>query len=326
MCKRRSSKYSCFPLWWWRYSCSSGWRRAGSLKFEIGYLKFAPLHSPVMEISVPEALGIIAGKGVYPRLLADSARKQGVKRLVAVAFRKETDPVLEKYVDQVYWLYLGQLNALLDAIRASGVKQVVMAGQITPTHLFRLRMDASMLSLLARLRVRNAETIFGAVGDELKKIGVELRPASLFMEQAMPEAGQLSRRPPTEQEMTDIALGLKVAKTTSGLDIGQTVVIKNGTILAVEAFEGTDAAIARAGELGGSGVVVVKVAKRGHDMRFDIPVVGEHTMKSLRRIKAAVLAVEARRTILLDRDVVMAEANRQNLCVMAVAVDDSEVK
>ncbi len=279
-----------------------------------------------MDVPVPDSLGIIAGKGVYPRLLADSARKQGVKRLFAVAFRRETDPVLEKYADQVEWLYLGQLGAMLDALKASGVKQVVMAGQITPTHLFRVRMDGAMLALLSRLRVRNAETIFGAVGEELKKIGVELLPASLFMEHTMPEAGVLGARAPTEQESADIQLGLKVAKMTSGLDIGQTVVIKNGTILAVEAFEGTDAAIARAGELGGAGAVVVKVAKRGHDMRFDIPVVGEHTMKSLRRIKASVLAVEAKRTILLDREVVVGEADRQGLCLVAVEVADAEVK
>lgn len=260
---------------------------------------------------------------MYPRLLADSARKQGVKRLFAVAFRRETDPVLEKYVDQVEWLYLGQLGAMLDALKASGVKQVVMAGQITPTHLFRVRMDGAMLALLSRLRVRNAETIFGAVGEELKKIGVELMPASLFMEHTMPEAGVLGARAPTEQESADIQLGLKVAKMTSGLDIGQTVVIKNGTILAVEAFEGTDAAIARAGELGGAGAVVVKVAKRGHDMRFDIPVVGEHTMKSLRRIKASVLAVEAKRTILLDREVIIGEADRQGLCLVAVKTEEA---
>ena len=140
-----------------------------------------------MDQLVPESLGIIAGKGVYPRLLADSARKQGVKRLFAVAFRKETDPILEKYVDKIVWLYLGQLGSMLDAFKSGGVKQAVMAGQITPTHLFRIRMDAPMLALLARLRVRNAKTIFGAVGDELKKVGVELLPASLFMEHTMPE-------------------------------------------------------------------------------------------------------------------------------------------
>jgi len=138
----------------------------------------------------------------------------------------------------------------------------------------------------------------------------------------MPEAGVLSARGPTEQEKADIELGRTVAKLTSGLDIGQTVVIKNGTILAVEAFEGTDAAIERAGKLGGAGAVVVKVAKRRHDMRFDIPVIGEHTMKSLRRIKASALAVEAKRTILLDRDLVVREADRQSLCLVAMETVD----
>lgn len=274
-----------------------------------------------MSDTVPQALGIIAGRGVYPRLLADSARKQGVARLFAVAFRKETDPVIERYVDQAVWLPLGQLEAMLQAFKESGVKHAVMAGQITPTSLFRVRMDRRMVSLLARLRERNAETIFGAIADEMKTIGVELMPASLFMEHTMPEAGVLSARGPTDQEKTDIELGLKVAKTTSGLDIGQTVVIKSGTILAVEAFEGTDEAIARAGRVGGPGAVVVKVAKRGHDMRFDIPVVGEHTMKSLRKSRAAVLAVEARRTILLDREKIINLANRQGLCLVAVKVE-----
>lgn len=268
--------------------------------------------------AVPESLGIIAGRGVYPRVLADSARHQGVRRLFAVAFRKETDPVIERYVDQVVWLPLGQLEGLLEAFKSSGVRQAVMAGQITPTHLFRVRMDRRMVALLARLKQRNAETIFGAVGDELKTVGVELMPASLFMEKTMPEPGVLTARKPTAEEQADIDLGLRVAKVVSGLDIGQTVVIKGGTILAVEAFEGTDEAIARAGRLGGPGAVVVKVAKPGQDMRFDIPVVGEHTLKSLRKIKAAVLAVEAGRTILLDRDAVVAGADRQGLCLVAV--------
>lgn len=269
---------------------------------------------------VPEALGVIAGKGAYPRLLAESAKKQGVRRLFAVAFRGETDRVIEKYADQVEWLRLGQLEALLEAFRKSGVTQAVMAGQITPTHLFTLRLDRRALSLLTTLRERNAETIFSAIATELKSVGVELMPASLFMESAMPEAGVLSARPPTDREKADIEIGLQVAKMTSGLDIGQTVVIKAGTILAVEAFEGTDAAIARAGKLGGPGAVVVKVAKRGHDMRFDIPVVGLHTLKSLRKIKAAVLAVEAHRTILLEREKIVAEANRLGLCLVAVDV------
>jgi DUF1009 family protein len=273
-----------------------------------------------MAVDVPASLGIIAGNGAYPRVLAESARKQGVRRIVAVAFRGETDRAIEKFADEVKWIYLGQLAAFLDAFKSSGVTKAVMAGQITPTHLFRVRMDMPMLALLGKLKERNAETIFGAIGEELKNVGIDLMPASLFMESTMPAAGQLGARKPTEEEEADIALGLKVAKTTSGLDIGQTVVIKRGTILAVEAFEGTNAAILRAGELGGPGAVVVKVAKRGHDMRFDIPVVGEHTFKVLKKVKAGVLAVEAGRTILLDRQALVAEADRLGIAFVAVDV------
>lgn len=272
-------------------------------------------------MKTPSSLGIIAGRGAYPRLLADSARKQGVGRLFSVAFKKETDPILEKYCDEVVWLPLGQLEAMIEAFRTSGVRHAVMAGQITPTHLFTVRVDARMVALLKRLKARNAETIFGAVADELKQVGIELMPASLFMEHTMPEPGVLSARKPTSEEEADIALGLGVAKTTSGLDIGQTVILKQGTIIAVEAFEGTDAAIARAGKLAGPGTVVVKVAKRGHDMRFDIPVIGEHTIKSLKNVRASALAVEARRTILLDREAVLKQADRIGLCVVAVDVE-----
>ncbi len=267
-------------------------------------------------------MGIIAGKGVYPRVLAASARQQGVSRLFAVAFKKETNPVIEEYVDEVCWLKVGQLRALLDAFAQSGVGHVVMAGQITPTHLFRVRPDKAMLDLLAGLKTRNADTIFGAIGDQLRGVGVELAPASLFMEAAMPEAGVLTARAPSESEQQDIELGLQVAKVTSGLEIGQTVVVKEGTILAVEAFEGTDETIERAGRLGGPGAVVVKVARRGHDMRFDIPVVGLRTLKKLKKAGAGLLVVEAKRAILLEREQIVAAADRQQLGIVAVAGDD----
>lgn len=268
-----------------------------------------------------ETLGLIAGRGAYPLLLAESAKKQGVQRLVAVAFRGETERAIEKLVDEVHWLNVGQLTALLDTLRASGVTQAVMAGQITPTSLFRVRLDRRALALLTQLRTRNAETIFGAIANELKTVGVELLSASRFMEAAMPAPGLLARRAPTPEEQADIELGCKVAKTTSGLDIGQTVVVKHGTILAVEAFEGTDETILRAGRLGGAGAVVVKTAKRGHDMRFDIPVVGLQTLKTLKKIKAAALAVEAGRTILLEREKMIAEADRLNLAFLAVETE-----
>jgi DUF1009 family protein len=269
-------------------------------------------------LPVPDELALIAGKGAYPRLLAESAKRAGVRRLLAIAFRKETEPVIEGIADEVRWIHLGQLGRMLDALRESGIKQAVMAGQITPTHLFRLRIDGRMLALLRQLRTRNAETIFGAVAGELKKLGIELLPASQFMDSHMPQAGLLSQRPPTPEEEQDVALGLKAARLISGLDIGQTVVVKRGTILAVEAFEGTDETIARAGRLAGDGLVVVKVAKVGHDMRFDIPVVGMTTLKTLRKARAAVLAVEAGRAILLEQEKLVEEADRLRISLLAV--------
>ena len=279
---------------------------------------------PVPTTEAPEALGIIAGKGAYPRELARSARRQGMGRLFAVGFKGETDPALGREVDELVWLKVGQLTAMLDAFAASGVRQVVMAGQITPTNLFRVRPDRAMVELLAGLHERNAHTIFGAVGDALRQRGLDLKPASLFMEDCMPGAGVLTARAPDEREQADIELGRGVARTTSGLEIGQTVVVKEGTIVAVEAFEGTDATLRRAAKLAGPGTVVVKTAKRGHDMRFDIPVVGERTLRVLRRTRASALAIEAGRCIVLDRPRVIALADAAGIALVAVEPETEE--
>lgn len=273
--------------------------------------------SELSSIPMPDTLGVIAGLGSYPWQLARSAHAQGVKRVVAFAFKGETERVIAKYADEVVWMHLGSLQALLDAVQAKGVTKLVMAGQIKPTRLFNLRLDAKALAVLRTLKVRNAHTIFGAIGDELRAVGAELLPAYCFMETEMPAAGTLGRRAPDERERADIQLGAKVAKVTSGLEIGQTVVVKEGTVLAVEGFEGTDETILRAGRLGGPGAVVVKVAKLGHDMRFDIPIVGLRTFKMLKKAKISCLAVEAKRTILLERDKLAAEADRLGIAFAA---------
>lgn len=279
-----------------------------------------------MSAKIPNELIVIAGRGVYPLELAAAAREAQVSRLVVIAFRGETNTAVAQRADQVIWLRLGQLDALLEAAAGTGIRSAVMVGQITPTHIFNVRLDRAMLDLLAALPVKNAETVFGAVADRLKQRNIEVLPAALFMEKSMPAPGPLTARRPTPHQEKDIALGLKVAKLTSGLDVGQTVVIKDGIIIAVEAFEGTDETISRAGRLAGPGIVVVKVAKRGHDMRFDIPVIGRHTMKTLRKARAAVLAVEARRTILLEREQVIAEAERMGVVITAVATEDTLVE
>ena len=268
-------------------------------------------------IEIPETLGVIAGRGSYPWQLARSAHAQGVKRVVAFAFKRETEWAIERQADEVVWLHLGSLQALLDAVKAKGITRIAMAGQITPTRLFSLRLDAKALAILRTLKTRNAHTIFGAIADELRGIGAELLPAYQFMETEMPAAGPLGRRAPDGREQADIRLGAQAAKVTSGLEIGQTVVVKEGTILAVEGFEGTDETIRRAGRLGGAGAVVVKVAKRGHDMRFDIPIIGLRTFRMLKKAKVSCLAVEAKRTILLEREKLVAEADRLGIAFVA---------
>ncbi len=292
-----------------------------SLPLSTCNLRLPPSNLSAMTEFIPDSLAIIAGNGSYPTQLAKSARHQGVSRLFAVAFKKETEGAIAEVVDEVAWVRLGSLQDLLGAIQKSGIKHAVMAGQLTPTSLYHVRFDTRALALLSRLKERNAHSIFGAVAEELLQIGVQLLPAHMFMQTSMLQPGLITKRPPTEQEQSDILLGRRVAKATSSLNVGQTVVIKEGTILAVEAFEGTDDTIKRAAKLGGPGVVVVKVAKPGHDMRFDIPVVGRHTIKLLKKTRASVLAVEAGRTILLDRDKVVAEADKLGITLTAVEAE-----
>jgi DUF1009 family protein len=265
-----------------------------------------------------EQLGLIAGGGSYPLLLARAARARGVRQLVAVAIENETSPEIAQLADHVEWVKVGQLGKLISAFTSRGVREAIMAGRIAPKNLFRdIRPDLRAVALLARLRERNAETIFGAIADELQKDGVKLLPATTFMDDYLAPVGALTKRKPTAEQEQDIAFGLKIAKGVSAFDIGQTVVVKNGTVLAVEAFEGTDECIRRGGALAGDngGAVVVKVTKPGQDMRFDVPVIGARTMESCAAGRIAVLAVEAGRTLVLEKDAVLAAAERAKLVI-----------
>lgn len=261
---------------------------------------------------------LIAGSGTYPLELAASARAQGLARIFVLAFKHETDKAIERLADEIVWLPLGQVTAAREALKKTGIRHAVMAGRVTPTHIFSMRIDREAIRLLSRIATRNAHTVFGGAADELLKMGIELLPASLFMERAMPAVGPLTSRTPTHDQQRDIALGLKVAKATSALEIGQTVVVKGGQILAVEALEGTDEAIERGGRIGGPGAVVVKVAKHGHDMRFDIPIIGPRTIKIIAKIKGAALAIEAGRTIILERQAAIAAAEKQGVAMVAI--------
>lgn len=252
----------------------------------------------------PSPLGIIAGNRSLPLEFARQARAQGVTRLVAAAFEGETDPALAGLVDEIVWLRVGQLTKLVETFTDRGVKQCVMVGQIAPKNLFDLRPDFRAMAMLMRLKEKNAHTVFGAIAAELAKDGVELVEATPWLKPLMPQAGfQLGPRLSPEQQ-EDVAYGLRLAKEVSRLEIGQIVVVKNGTVLAVEGFEGTDRCLARGGELAGKkgGAVAVKVAKPSHDMRFDIPCVGLATLETCATAGIAVLAVEAGRTLLLDQE------------------------
>jgi hypothetical protein len=268
-----------------------------------------------------DSLGIIAGNGDFPLILARSARGQGAGRVVAVAFEGETKAEIASLADEVTWIKIGQLNKLSEAFTSRGVTRAVMAGGITPSNLFKnLALDFRMIALVARLKERNAETIFGAIAGELRKDGVELLDPRPFLGDNVPRAGLLTRRKLDSEQEEDIAFGLRIAKEVSRLDIGQTVVVRKGTVLAVEGFEGTDECIRRGGALAGEkgGAVVVKVSKPNHDFRFDIPCVGIHTIESCRAGKIAVLAMEAGGSLLLDKEAVLAVADEAGLRLVAV--------
>jgi len=251
-----------------------------------------------------DSLGIIAGNRSLPLIFARQARASGVKRLVAVAFTGETDPELAGLVDEIIWLKVGQLSKMIDAFSSRGVRQCVMVGQIAPKNLFNLRPDFRAVSLLLRLPEKNAHSIFGGIADEMKKDGVEVIEATPWLRPLMPAAGFILGPKPGASQLADVAFGYRIAKESSKLEIGQTVVVLNGTVLAVEAFEGTDQCLARGGSLAGKrgGAVAVKVAKASHDLRFDIPCVGSKTLEACADAGIAVLAIEAGSTFLLDQD------------------------
>jgi len=271
--------------------------------------------------TAPASLGLIAGNRSLPLEFARLARAAGVGRLVAVAVENETDPALATLVDDIVWLKVGQLSKMISAFTDRGVKQCVMAGQIAPKNLFDLRPDLRAMSLLFRLKEKNAHTIFGAIADELKKEGVELIEATPWLRPLMPDAGFHLGPKLSDEQRADVEFGFGIAREVSRLEIGQTVVVKNGTVLAVEGFEGTDKCLTRGGELAGKdgGAVAVKVAKLNHDMRFDIPCIGPQTLETCLASGVAVLALESGRTLLLEHEACERLAKKNKLSVMTIS-------
>lgn len=263
-------------------------------------------------------LGLIAGNGVFPRLVARGAREAGVE-VVACAHVGETDPEIEREVASCTWVRVGELGKIIRTFKQAGCERAVMAGGIKKARLFSgFRPDLRGAAFLARMRTLYDDKLLRGVAAELESEGIRVIASTEYLPRLVPAPGVLSRRAPKAKERADIAYGLEVAKTIGSFEIGQTVVVKDGLVLAVEAVEGTDAAIRRGGELGRGGAVVVKVAKPQQDLRFDVPAVGPETIRLMAEVGATVLAVEAGRTIILEREAALEAAAAAGIAVVAV--------
>ncbi|HUC84643.1 MAG TPA: UDP-2,3-diacylglucosamine diphosphatase LpxI [Candidatus Acidoferrales bacterium] len=267
-----------------------------------------------------DSIGLIAGSRSLPLDFARLARAAGVKRIVAVAAEGESDPALAGLVDELVWLNVGQVGKMISAFTTRGIKQCVMAGQLAPKNLFDLRPDLRAMGVLMRLKEKNAHTLFSAVADELKKDGVELIEATPWLAPLMPRTGFALGPKLSAEQRSDVDFGFRIAKEISRLEIGQLAVVKNGTVLAVEGFEGTDRCLARGGELAGKngGAVAVKAAKLNHDMRFDIPCIGAGTMETCAAAGISVLALESGKTLLLEGERCEQLAKKNKISVTAV--------
>ncbi len=258
---------------------------------------------------IPQTLGLIAGNGIYPETMARAARAAGVPKLAAAAFVDETEPGLAELVDAIEWMRVGQLGKMIKFFKREGVSEAVMVGQIAPKNLFDLRPDLRTLKMLSQVKERNAESLFGGIAAELEKDGITLRPATLFLDHLLPGPGPVCGPALGERQLSDADFGFRIAKEVSRLDIGQTVVVKKGTVLAVEAFEGTNEALKRGGALGKGEAMMVKVSKPRQDLRFDVPVVGPATIETAAEAGVNAIVVEAGMTLLLGKDEV------ERLCV-----------
>ncbi|MGE9270940.1 MAG: LpxI family protein [Verrucomicrobiales bacterium] len=271
-------------------------------------------------------IGIIAGNGAYPRVFVEAARRRAPHaRLVVAAFENETRPELLNQVDASAWFRVGQLGRPLKFFKKEGVTEAIMVGQIAPKNLFNLRPDMRTLKVLAKLPERNAESLFGAVAKELELDGVTLLPATTYLEDLLPDPGHVFGPILTERQLGDVEFGFRTAKETSRLDIGQTVVVRHGTVLAVEAFEGTNECIRRGGKLGrGKNVMLVKVSKPNQDFRFDVPVVGPQTIETCAEAGVGAIAIEANRTLLLESEIVREACERYKISLHSVGMTAAE--
>jgi DUF1009 family protein len=262
--------------------------------------------------------GLIAGNGKFPFMVVEGARQAGA-RMVVAAIREETDPSIEGLADRVEWVGIGQLGRMIRFFKDEGVEKAIMAGQVKHVQIFsRAVPDARMLRVLLRLRRRNTDSVIGAIATELQSEGIELIDSTYFLQQHLPRTGTLTRRQPDKYERENIEYGLEIAREIARLDLGQTIVVRAKACVAIEAMEGTDETIRRAGKLVKKALTVVKIAKPNQDMRFDVPVVGVPTIEAMLEAGATCLCITAGKTLMFDREAMIRLADDRKIAIVAV--------
>lgn len=263
-----------------------------------------------------EIIGLIAGGGQFPLMVADAVKKQGL-RMVVVAHHGETDPSLSEKADEIVWIKLGQLGHLIKALKKRGIRNAIMAGTITKKRMFEnIRPDLKGLAIMSKLAVFHDDDILRAVARELAREDIEIVSSTYYLPNLLAPTGCLTRRRPSKSEKEDIDFGWKVAKELGRLDIGQCVVVRKKTVLALEAIDGSDETILRGGRLGRESAVVIKVSKPNQDLRFDVPTVGIETLKVMSQAKASVLAVESGKTLMFDRAEMITYADKAGIAIV----------
>src|ERR1043166_5255838 len=262
--------------------------------------------------------GLIAGNGKFPFMVVEGARRSGAEIVVA-AIREETDPDIERLPNRIPWVGIGQLGRMIRFFKEEGVEKAIMAGQVKHVQIFsRAVPDARMLKVLLKLPRRNTDALIGAIASELQSEGIELVDSTCFLQDSLPKSGTLTRREPSKQEREDIEYGLEIAREIARLDLGQTIVVRGQACVAIEAMEGTDETIRRAGQLARGRLTVVKVAKPNQDMRFDVPVVGVPTIEAMIQAGATCLCITAGKTLMFDRAQMIQTADKNKIAVVAV--------
>jgi DUF1009 family protein len=274
-----------------------------------------------------ESWGLIAGNGDFPFLVLEGARSRGIEMAV-IAIREEASPALEQAAKRFHWISLGELGRGIDLLHQEGVKHAVMAGQVKHNKIFSsIRPDWRLAKLLLTLSTKNTDSLIGAVARVLEEEGIELVDSTKFLGPLLPSAGVLTQRAPDEAEVADIEYGRRIAAQIAGLDLGQTVVVRDRACVAIEAMEGTDETIERAARIAsGQRLVVVKVSKPRQDMRFDVPVIGLRTIEVMHRSNATALGIDAGRTLLFDRDGLVRAADEGGIAIQAFLPDTSATK